>query len=61
MAKGIETTKTELISQLEARVEKAKPIAKKLFQAELQRSTKLRLLELLKRVRVSRDGWDIFS
>jgi hypothetical protein len=54
-----ETTKAELIHQLEAKVKRAKPTVKTLFSKELQRSTKKRLIHLLKTVKVSNDGWDI--
>jgi hypothetical protein len=59
--KADRTTKTELILQLESRVKSAKPIVRTLFSKELRRSPKKRLIQLLKTVKVSNDGWDIIS
>lgn len=53
------TTKVELITAIEKRVKRAKPFVRTHFLRDLKYRTKIELEQILKSVRVSRDGYDI--
>lgn len=52
-------TKAELIQAIKTKVRRAKPTPKKLLYKLLNHSTKPELERILRKVRVSRDGYDI--
>jgi len=52
-------TKEELIQAIEKKVARAKPIAKQTLLHGLKYRTKPELKQILKKARVSRDGYDI--
>lgn len=53
------TTKVELIQAIGKKIRKAKPQVRQLTLRGLQYKTKPELERMLKKIRVSRDGWDI--
>jgi hypothetical protein len=52
-------TKAELIREIKEKVKRANPMVKRHFYRLLARSTKPELVKIRKKVRVSRDGYDI--
>ena len=52
-------TRAGLTRAIKAKVKRAKPVVKKEFYKLLRRSTKPELERILRKVRVSRDGYDV--
>ena len=52
-------TKAELIQEIKTKVKRANPRVKKHFYKLLERSTKAELERIRRKVRVSRDSYDI--